>query len=73
MLDVTDPENPAYCFQGQSYDVCERFPEYRDAPLDAHRYLSLYYNLTEGQPLEYDDEDGVTWFRTVSLMVSLGA
>ena len=58
MLDVTDPENPAYCFQGQSYDVCERFPEYRDAPLDAHRYLSLYYNLTEGQPLEYDDEDG---------------
>lgn len=52
MLDVTDPENPAYCFVGQPYVMRERNPEYEDAPLDAHSYLSLYYNLNEGQPLE---------------------
>ncbi|TFK78969.1 hypothetical protein K466DRAFT_668274 [Polyporus arcularius HHB13444] len=43
ILDVTDPEKPAYCFL--SGPETPGTPEQYTAPLDARGYLSVYYKL----------------------------
>lgn len=58
MLDVTDPENPAYCFL-TGYASHDEHPETQDMPLDAYGYLSAYYDLNEdpGQTADVADKD----------------
>ncbi|TFK83185.1 hypothetical protein K466DRAFT_458492, partial [Polyporus arcularius HHB13444] len=43
ILDVTDPEDPAYCFL--TGNETPGTPKQRHAPLDARGYLSAYYHL----------------------------
>ncbi|RDX52939.1 hypothetical protein OH76DRAFT_57171 [Lentinus brumalis] len=45
ILDVTDPEKPAYCFL--TGPAAPGTPEQRRAPLDARAYLGVYYRLDE--------------------------
>ncbi|RDX52980.1 hypothetical protein OH76DRAFT_1553682 [Lentinus brumalis] len=56
VLDVTDPEKPAYCFLTK-YEHSGK-PGQRDAPLDAQSYLGLYYDSNGGEVGDDDDNVG---------------